>query len=131
VVEGAGAVGVAALLGGQVSAAQNGTTVAILSGGNVDAGLLASIARRAETEAGRRLVLLTRVPDRPGNLARLLDCVASQGANIVDVSHVREGLNLHVRETAVELVLETRGQEHADEVVRVMRDAGWAAQVIR
>jgi threonine dehydratase len=131
VVEGAGAVGVAALLGGQVSAARNGTTVAILSGGNVDAGLLASIARRAETEAGRRLVLLTRVPDRPGNLARLLDCVASQGANIVDVSHVREGLNLHVRETAVELVLETRGQEHADEVVRVMRDAGWAAQVIR
>jgi threonine dehydratase len=131
VVEGAGAVGVAALLGGQVSAAQNGTTVAILSGGNVDAGLLASIARRAETEAGRRLVLLTRVPDRPGNLARLLDCVASQGANIVDVSHVREGLNLHVRETAVELVLETRGQEHADEVVRVMRGAGWAAQVIR
>jgi threonine dehydratase len=131
VVEGAGAVGVAALLGGQVGAAEHGTTVAVLSGGNVDPGLLASIARRHETEAGRRLVLLTRVPDRPGNLARLLECVASQGANIVDVSHVREGLDLHVRETAVELVIETRGQEHADAVVRVMRGAGWAAQVIR
>ena len=70
VVEGAGAVGVAALLGGQVAAAESGTTVAVLSGGNVDPGLLASIARRHETEAGRRLVLLTRVPDRPGNLAR-------------------------------------------------------------
>jgi threonine dehydratase len=131
VVEGAGAVGVAALLGGQVRAAESGTTVAILSGGNVDPGLLASIARRHETEAGRRLVLLTRVPDRPGNLARLLECVAGQGANIVDVSHVREGLDLHVRETAVELVIETRGHDHADAVVSAMREAGWAARVIR
>jgi threonine dehydratase len=131
VVEGAGAVGVAALLGGQVRAAESGTTVAILSGGNVDPGLLASIARRHETEAGRRLVLLTRLPDRPGNLARLLDCVASQGANIVDVSHVREGLDLHVRETAVELVIETRGQQHADGVVATMRDAGWEVMLLR
>ena len=76
VVEGAGAVGVAALLGGQVAAAPSGTTVAVLSGGNVDPGLLASVARRHETESGRRLVLLTRVPDRPGNLARLLVQVA-------------------------------------------------------
>ena len=91
VVEGAGAVGVAALLGGHVAPASSGTTVAVLSGGNVDPGLLASIARRHETEVGRRLVLLTRVPDRPGALADLLACVASTGANIVDVSHVREG----------------------------------------
>jgi threonine dehydratase len=131
VVEGAGAVGVAALLGGQVRAAESGTTVAILSGGNVDPGLLASIARRHETEAGRRLVLLTRVPDRPGNLVRLLECVAGQGANIVDVSHVREGLDLHVRETAVELVLETRGHEHADAVVGALNAAGWATRLIR
>ena len=57
VVEGAGAVGVAALLGGHVAPAASGTTVAVLSGGNVDPGLLASIARRHETEVGRRLVL--------------------------------------------------------------------------
>ena len=49
-------------------------------------------------------MLFTRLPDRPGKLARLLDCVAGEGANIVDVSHVREGVDLHVRETAVELV---------------------------
>ena len=97
----------------------------------MDPGLLASIARRAESEAGRRLVLLTRVPDRPGNLARLLQCVAAQGANIVDVSHVREGLDLHVRETAVELVIETRGHEHADAVVRALGAAGWEAGIIR
>src|SRR4029079_9470871 len=114
VVEGAGAVGVAALLGGQVAPAEHGTTVAILSGGNVDPGLLLSIARRHETLAGRRLVLLSRVPDRAGALVALLTRVADAGANIVDVSHVREGIDLHVRETAVELVLETRGHEPAD-----------------
>jgi len=128
VVEGAGAVGVAALLGGQVAAAPRGTTVAVLSGGNVDPGLLLSIARRHETLAGRRLVVLTRVPDRPGALALLLTCVAEAGGNVVDVSHVREGFDLHVRETAVELVLETRGREHADRVLTAMRAHGYPAQ---
>ena len=125
VVEGAGAVGVAALLRGKVAPAPAGTTVAILSGGNVDAGLLLSIARRHETLAGRRLVVLSRVPDRPGKLAELLASVAAAGGNVVDVSHVREGFDLHVRETAVELVLETRGREHADAVMRAMRSAGY------
>ena len=131
VVEGAGAVGVAALLGGQISPSEAGTTVVVLSGGNVDPGLLASIARRHETEVGRRLVLLTRVPDRPGALAGLLVCVAETGANIVDVSHVREGLDLHVRETAVELVMETRGHDHAEAVLATMRGAGYEARVLR
>ena len=131
VVEGAGAVGVAALLGGQVAPAGSGTTVAVLSGGNVDPGLLASIARRHETEAGRRLVLLTRVPDRPGALASLLACVADTGANLVDVSHRREGVYLHVRETAVEMVLETRGHEHAQRVMAALADAGYEARGLR
>jgi len=130
VVEGAGAVGVAALLGGQVAPAPRGTTVAVLSGGNVDPGLLLSIARRHETLAGRRLVLLSRVPDRPGGLVALLTRVADAGANIVDVSHVREGIDLHVRETAVELVLETRGQDHADAVLATLRDAGYGAEAM-
>src|SRR3954447_25267173 len=110
VVEGAGAVGVAALLGGQTRAPAHGTTAVVLSGGNVDAGLLASVARRHETEVGRRLVVLTRVPDRPGALARLLALVGETGANLVEVEHLREGLDLHVRETAVHLTLETRGR---------------------
>src|SRR3712207_3376329 len=75
VVEGAGAVGVAALLGGQTGPARSGTTVAVLSGGNVDAGLLAEVARRHETEMGRRIVVLSRISDRPGSLARLLTLV--------------------------------------------------------
>ncbi|MEA2250002.1 MAG: threonine dehydratase [Solirubrobacteraceae bacterium] len=131
VVEGAGAVGVAALLGGQATTAPSGTTAVILSGGNVDAGLLASIARRHESEAGRRLVVFTRVPDRPGSLARLLSLVGEAGANLVDVEHLREGLDLHVRETAVQLVLETRGRDHAEDVLRQIGDAGYEARVVR
>jgi len=130
VVEGAGAVGVAALLGGRVAGARTGTTAAILSGGNVDAGLLAQVARRHETQAGRRVVVLTRIPDRPGALAGLLSLVADTGANLVDVQHVREGFDLHVRETAVQTVLETRGDGHADEVLRVIRESGYEPRVV-
>ncbi len=117
VVEGAGAVGAAALTGGRTGAAPGGTTVVVLSGGNVDAGLLADVARRHETLAGRRLVVITRVRDRPGSLAALLELVGRTGANIVEVSHVREGVELHVRETGVQLVLETRGLAHAESVL--------------
>jgi threonine dehydratase len=131
VVEGAGAVGAAALLAGVTGAPAAGSTVVVLSGGNVDAGLLATVARRHETEAGRRIVVLTRVPDRPGALAGLLECVADAGANMVDVSHLREGVDLHVRETAVQLVMETRGKEHAAEVLAAIERAGYVAGVVR
>jgi threonine dehydratase len=80
---------------------------------------------------GRRLALLTRMPDRPGNLARLLDLVARAGANLVEVQHVREGIDLHVRETAVQVVLETRGPGHADAVLAAIAAAGYEARVLR
>jgi len=131
VVEGAGAVGVAALLGGIVAPAAEGVTAVILSGGNVDVGLLASLARRHETVAGRRLVFVTTLADRPGELGRLLDLVAAQGANVLDVVHMREGVALHVRETAVQLVVETRDREHARAVLTAVRDAGYDAATPR
>ncbi len=126
VVEGAGAVGVAALLAGHIEPGRPGTTAIVLSGGNVDPGLLAQIARRHESQAGRRLVLLARLPDRPGSLALLLALVGQQGANLLDVEHIREGFDLHVRESAVQLVLETRGPAHAAQVTRAVREAGYA-----
>jgi threonine dehydratase len=88
--------------------------------------LLTYVARRHESQAGRRLVMMARVPDRPGSLARLLALVAGRGANLLDVQHIREGLDLHVRETGVQLVLETRGPEHAEQVAQAVRDAGYA-----
>lgn len=131
VVEGAGAVGVAALRSGRLGPAPDGATVVLLSGGNVDAGLLATVTRRQETQAGRRVALITKVPDRPGALARLLSCIAAEGANLVEVEHVREGIDLHVRQTAVQLVLETRGRAHAEAVLAAIRGEGYEAQVLR
>jgi threonine dehydratase len=125
VVEGAGAVGVAALLSATAPATTGGVTAVVLSGGNVDAGLLAQLARRHESVAGRRLVLTACVPDTPGSLARLLVLVAHRGANLLDVQHVREGFDLHVRESAVQLVLETRSRAHADQVAGAVRAAGY------
>ncbi|MBV8946145.1 MAG: threonine ammonia-lyase [Solirubrobacterales bacterium] len=126
VVEGAGAVGVAALLAGRLRASPAGTTVVVLSGGNVDAGLLGEVARRHESQSGRRLVLLASLPDRPGSLAQLLALVGERGANLLDVGHIREGFDLHVRETAVQLVLETRSSAHAEQVRKAVREAGYS-----
>ncbi|MEA2426061.1 MAG: threonine dehydratase [Thermoleophilaceae bacterium] len=125
VVEGAGAVGVAALLQGRVKPAREGATVVLLSGGNVDATLLVEAIRLGETSAGRRMVLATKLPDRPGGLATLLSLVAKLGANVLDVEHLRDGMDLHVRETAVHLVLQTRGPEHDVQIVEAVREAGY------
>jgi len=128
VVEGAGAVGVALLLGGRLPPVA-GTTVAIVSGGNVDSGLLASMLRRRETEQGRRVRLFTRVPDQPGGLAELLGRVAHARANLVTLEHIREAVPLHVRETGVELTLETRGPEHTRAVVAELEQAGYTVTI--
>ena len=128
VVEGAGAVGVAALLAGKVEPAADGDTCVVLSGGNVDASRLAECIRLGETAAVRRVVIWTVVPDRPGALAALLRVVAEQGANVVDVTHIREGVELHVRETAIQLVLQTGGREHSNRILDAIRAEGFAAR---
>ena len=125
VVEGAGAVGVAALMHGRVKPTEDGATVVVLSGGNVDATLLVEAIRLGETAAGRRLILSTKIPDRPGGLATLLSLVAKVGANVIDVEHVRDGMDLHVRETAVQLVLQTRGPDHDEQILEEVRAAGY------
>src|SRR3954470_2621726 len=125
VVEGAGAVGVAAVMHERVKPAEQGATVVLLSGGNVDATLLVEAIRLGETAAGRRMILATKVPDRPGALATLLALVARIGANVLDVEHLRDGMDLHVRETAVQLVLQTRGPDHDEQIVEAVRAAGY------
>ena len=129
VVEGAGAAGVAALLARKLEPAARGETCAVLSGGNVDASRLAECIRLGETAAGRRIVLWTVVPDRPGALAALLRIVAEQGANVVEVEHIREGVELHVRETAIQLVLQTDGPEHSGQILEAVRGEGFSARL--
>ena len=131
VVEGAGAVAVAALLQGRVEVPPDGEVCAVLSGGNVDASLLSECIRLGETAAGRRMVLSTVVPDRPGALAGLLRVVAEHGGNVVDVEHLRDGIEIHVRETAIKLVLQTRGRENNQEILDAARGEGFSVRVER
>ncbi len=128
VAEGAGAIPVAALLVGLLPPVE-GRTVAVVSGGNVDSGLLASLLLRHETEEGRRVRIFTRVPDRPGGLAELLGLIATARANVVSVEHLREAVPLHVRETGVELTLQTRGPRHTEEVLGLLAAGGYEARI--
>ena len=84
-----------------------------------------------ETSAGRRMMLATTVPDRPGALARLLALVADHGANVVDVEHLRDGIDLHVRETAIQIVMQTRGPDHGAEIVRAVAEEGFPVRMER
>jgi threonine dehydratase len=131
VVEGAGAVAVAALMQGRVAPPADGQVCAVLSGGNVDASLLYECIRLGETAAGRRMVLSTIVPDRPGALSGLLQVVAEHGGNVVDVEHLRDGIDLHVGETAINLVLQTRGPQDSQAILDAVREHGFAVRVER
>ncbi|MDX6440276.1 MAG: threonine dehydratase [Gaiellaceae bacterium] len=126
VVEGAGAVGVAALLSGKVGG--SGPVVSVLSGGNIDATLLISVMRHGLAIAGRYLVVRSRVPDRPGELAKLLQLLAEERVNVVEVEHQRETAGLPVGYTGVELTLVTRDSSHCDEILATMQRLGYPAE---
>jgi threonine dehydratase len=126
VVEGAGAVGVAAVLSGKVGG--TGCVVPVLSGGNIDATLLISVMRHGLAIAGRYLVVRSRVPDRPGELAKLLLLLAEERVNVVEVEHQRETAGLPVGYTGVELTLVTRDSAHCDEILATMLRLGYPAE---
>jgi threonine dehydratase len=126
VVEGAGAVGVAALLAGRVGG--TGPVLALLSGGNIDATLLMSVARHGLSAAGRYLVVRTKVPDRPGELFKLLSLVTEARMNVIGVEHRREGVDIGVTETGIELTLGTRDEEHCEVLLQTMRSWGYDVQ---
>jgi threonine dehydratase len=129
VVEGAGAVGVAALLGGKVGG--SGPVAIVLSGGNIDPTLLISVMRHGLTLGGRYLVIRTRIPDRPGELVKLLSLIAEERGNVVSVEHHREGMDIPVAETEVELTVITRDQEHCALLLDQMRSWGYAVERIK
>jgi threonine dehydratase len=123
VVEGAGAVGVAALLAGK--AGGTGTAVPILSGGNIDATMLISVMRHGLTSAGRYLVVRTQLADRPGELIKFLSLVAAERGNVISVEHHREGMDLPVAGTEVELTLVTRDEAHCVQLMAAMAERGY------
>ena len=121
-VEGAGAVGLAAILAGRV--AGSGPVAAVLSGGNIDATTLISVLRHGLTRAGRFLAIRLLIPDRPGQLRDVLDLIAGGRGNVVSVDHHREGRTTSALQTEIELVVSTRDEEHCQELLAALLAAG-------
>ena len=126
VVEGAGAVGVAALLADR--AGGTGPAAVVLSGGNIDPTMLISVMRHGLTTGGRYLVVRTHLADRPGELIKLLSLVAEERGNVISVEHHREGMDIPVSETEVELTLVTRDEAHCRQLLAVMGERGYMVQ---
>ena len=125
VVEGAGAVGLAACLAGRV-AGPGSKVVVVISGGNIDTNLLDRIINLGLAHEGRLFRFTTLLQDRPGELQRLVTCIATCGANIHQIRHERAQPGLALTQAAVTLDLETRGREHIAEVERALHDAGFS-----
>ena len=127
VVEPAGAAGVAAILAGKVTA--SGTTVAILSGGNIDPLMMERVISHGLSTSERYLRLRIPLPDRPGQLARTAAIVAEANANVVEVLHTRHSNGMQISQVELELHIETRGPEHAEEVLARLRDEGYEPRI--
>ena len=123
VVEGAGATGLAAVLRHRERFAGRKVGL-ILCGGNIDPMVLADIIERGMVRAGRLARIRVHTRDVPGELARAATLIGQAGANIEEVEHQRAFTTLPVQNAELEFVLQTRGPEHIDEVIRTLRDAG-------
>ena len=122
--EGAGAVPLAALLGGRLTVQPSDVTVMVLSGGNIDVNLVKRIIDRGLVTDGRLVRLAITVPDRPGNLARLTQLVAAGGANVLQVAHRRAYADISVRDVEIVFQLETRGRDHVTAIVARLEREG-------
>ena len=125
VAEGAGAASLAAVIAGKAGGED---VCALLSGGNIDPTLLVAVVRHELTRGGRYLVFRSRVPDRPGELVKLLELVAAERGNILEIHHRREGVGLDVAETGVELTVVTRDEEHCLDLITVLESRGYPVE---
>ena len=132
VVEPAGAVGVAALLDGRLQAAYPdlGSTVVVLSGGNVDPMLMLKVIQRGLSAAGRYMTIKMMLTDRPGELARISRLIAVQDANVTGVDHTRIGGSLSLGDVSITIDMETKGHEHCRQVLRALESEGYHPVVV-
>ena len=128
VVEGAGGVGLAALLRHPARFAGRRVGL-VLCGGNIDPLTLADVIQRGMVRTGRLSRIVVTLRDLPGSLARVTATIAEASANIEEVHHQRAFTDLALQETAVEFVLETRGFAHAQQVIDALAAAGFDARV--
>jgi len=127
-VEGAGAVGLAALL--QEKIPVRGKIVTVISGGNIDVNFISRIIERGLAKAGRRVRMVTPIVDRPGVLQKLLAVIAHLQANVLDVSHDRVAGKIPLGQALVEISLETRDAAHTEELLASLRQEGYNSQIL-
>jgi threonine dehydratase len=129
VAEGAGAAAVAALIHHKIG--QSGRrVVAIISGGNIDVGILSRIIERGLAKDGRLIRLRIHLPDYPGALHVLTGVLADHRANIVETSYDRKfGVDLGY--SAIDLTMETRGSEHVEDLIAALAAAGYQFERIQ
>lgn len=127
VLEGAGALPVAALLSGKLPSGS--LTVAVASGGNIDPGVLMRVIRHGLGNAGRYLFLSVTLPDRPGQLQGVLSLLADNQVNVVSIVHHRATPRLDVSAVQVELTLETKHHAHAEKVFKALNRAGYETRM--
>ncbi|MDH5291653.1 MAG: threonine ammonia-lyase [Acidimicrobiia bacterium] len=129
VVEGAGAVGLAAVL--EDPERWRGKRVGlILSGGNIDTRVLASVLMRELVHSGRITTVRISLPDLPGSLAPVLSMVAVSGANVIEIDHRRLFDPISARATNVDVVIETRDRLHTATVLAALQQAGYQAEIL-
>ena len=124
VVEGGGAVPLAALSTGKIATHPGESVVLVLSGGNIDVNIVSRIIDRGLLADGRLARLRVKVPDQPGSLARLTRVVASLGANVLETSHRRGFADITLGDVEIVFTLETRGRDHVTEIVATLEAEG-------
>ncbi|MFC7140940.1 threonine ammonia-lyase [Halosimplex aquaticum] len=129
-VEGAAAVALAAVLEGAFEYDDDEVVVPVLSGGNIDLNVLTTVVMRGLVETGRYLRIRTTLKDRPGELERLVEVISDSRANIHAIEHDRAGKDVAMNAAEVELDLETRGPDHATELLDALRSEGYDVDVL-
>ncbi len=119
IAEGSGAVSVAAILN-RLEYIENKKVVALISGGNIDVNMLSRIIDKGLAKSGRRILIDTLIPDKPGTLGILLNRVAETGANVLSVTHNRSTRDIPIGYAKVELELETADEEHVEEIKKLL-----------
>lgn len=130
VVEGSGAAGVAACLAGKIKLNPKKPAIFVLCGGNIDMNLVSNILERGLSKDGRWLRLRVTVEDKPGELARLADLIGQARANILEVTHDRVSPQCPVGSTLINFHLETRGHEHAREMLDLFKSNAYKVEVL-
>lgn len=133
VVEPAGSVSVAALMSGSLTEKYGdlGTTVCLLSGGNIDPMLMLKVIQRGLSAAGRFMTIKLMLTDRPGELTSISRIISEHDANVTGVDHTRLGGALSMGDVSITIDMETKGAEHCKEVIAALEAEGYQPIVVQ